>query len=233
MPRVSICVPIHNMENGKYFLQRNLDSIFKQTFRDFEVIITDDSEGKAVDEWVDEVYLPYMEKQPQMPHVRYIQNSGMKGMANNTNFAMDNASGQLIKILYMDDYFYNESSLWDIVRHFTPYVMWMVTPCLHDGGQGLFNEHKPHYSESVNTIGSPSVLTMRREIRERFDPQFHWVLDLDLYKRLYRKYGLPKILNRVNVVIGVHGGQMTHILSDQRKNLEFELLKKKYETATS
>src|SRR3990167_10562475 len=167
MPRISVIVPAYNMENGKFFLQRNLDSILRQTFRDFEIVVTDDSENSEIKLWIDEIFTKYIDYSPSITNIRYYQNSGRKGMANNTNFAIDQAKGELIKILFQDDYFYDERSLWDIVHHFTRFTMWMVTPCLHDNGQGLFNEHHPYYSESENTIGSPSALTFRREIQER------------------------------------------------------------------
>ena len=39
MPRISIGVPFHNVEE---YLPQCLDSIFRQTFTDFEVIMVDD-----------------------------------------------------------------------------------------------------------------------------------------------------------------------------------------------
>ena len=227
--RVSIVIPAYNMVNGKYFLQRNIESILRQTFRDFEIVVTDDSENSEIESWIDEIFTKYIDYAPSQMNIKYYQNGGEHGMANNTNFAIDKAQGQLIKILYQDDYFYDERSLWDIVRHFTNFTQWMVTSCVHTyDGEELFNEHKPYYSESENTIGSPSVLTIRREIKERFDPQFSWVLDLDLYKRLFRKYGKPKLLNEINVVIGVGEHQATNKLSEEVKSNEPQLLKQKY-----
>ncbi len=41
-PHVSICIPIHDMKNKDFFLQRLQDSIEMQSFTDFEVIITKD-----------------------------------------------------------------------------------------------------------------------------------------------------------------------------------------------
>jgi len=40
MPKVSVIIPTHN-PNKKY-LHEALDSVFSQTFRDFEVIVVDD-----------------------------------------------------------------------------------------------------------------------------------------------------------------------------------------------
>ena len=41
---ISIVIPIHNMVNKDFFLQRCLKSIEKQTFKDYEIIINE--EGK-------------------------------------------------------------------------------------------------------------------------------------------------------------------------------------------
>jgi glycosyltransferase involved in cell wall biosynthesis len=218
VPNISIVIPMYYMEDCIRLSRRNLDSILKQRFTDYEIIVTDDSEDDVLEQWLKDY------------PVKYYRNPGNKGMANNTNFAIDQARGDLIKVLFQDDYFYDEYSLQDIVRYFTSTDNWLVSACTHSfDGKETFNDHQPYYSYSANTIGSPSVLTFRSGVRERFDPQFHWVLDLDLYRRLFARYGRPKILPEINVVIGIHNGQMTNKLSDERKRLEFDLLKRKYE----
>lgn len=218
--KISICIPIYNMENAQEFLERNLKSIYNQSFNDYEIVISDDTEDDYFKIWLNKFDLP----------IKYSKNLGGHGMANNSNNAINNAAGEFIKILYQDDYFYDSNSLMNIVKHFTPTYEWLVTGCTHSiDGKNTFNDHKPYYQENDNGIGSPSVLTFRREVMERFDPNFHWVLDLDLYKRLYRKYGKPKVYDQVNVVIGVGLHQKTNKLSDERKALEHQLLKQKYE----
>ena len=216
MPKFSIVVPIYNMDNAIEFLKRNLDSILTQTFNDYEIIISDDSDDDMLKIW--------LHKYP----VKHFKNTGRKGMANNTNHGISHATGEYIKILFQDDYFYNEESLSDIDKSFIGKQSWLVTGCTHTDGR----PHTPFYSESENTIGSPSVLTFKKEVEERFDPEFHWVLDLDLYKRLFRTYGKPKIMDKINVVIGIGLHQTTHKLSDERKAIEFRLLKQKYDTSS-
>lgn len=219
MPKVSLVVPVYNMDNSLDFLKRNLESILKQTFTDYEIIVSDDSNDDLIETWLSRY------------KVKYFKNTGDKGMANNTNNAITNATGDLVKILFQDDFFFTENSLKQIVDHFTDRTEWLVTSCLHSmDGKTFFNEHKPYYSQSDNTIGSPSVTTFRRSIDELFDTNFHWVMDLDWYKRLYYKYGKPKIYDKPNVVIGIHPGQKTHLLTDERKILEHKLLKIKHET---
>lgn len=169
-------------------MKRCLDSIEMQTFKDYEIIQSEDEYGL--------------------------------GMSRNTNHVMSKASGELIKILYQDDYFATRDSLQQIVDGFEEKDMWLVTACGHDPGASI---HHPYYSEDKNTIGSPSVVTIRRTVTERFDPNLKWVLDLDFYRRLHKKYGEPKILNSINVVIGVGDHQETSRLSDEIKRKE-ELL---------
>lgn len=222
MTKVSCVVPIYEMDNAIELLDRNLKSIYIQSFDDYEIVISDDSENDILKIWLSKIDLP----------IKYVKNV-KHGMANNTNNAINNASGDLIKILFQDDFFYDSRSLENIVKSFTPTCWWLATGCTHTmDGQNFFNHHQPYYSESENTIGSPSVVTFRKEITERFDPNFHWTLDLDWYKQLYRRYGKPKIFDQANVVIGIGTHQTTSKLSDERKALEHKLLKLKYEQAT-
>lgn len=221
--KISIVIPVYNMDGSARFLKRNLDSIKAQNFKDYEIVVTDDSEDSQLADLCSNY------------NVRYLKNTGKKGMANNTNFAIDQAQGDLIKILFQDDYFYTEDSLGEIVKHFTPSAEWLVTSCTHqidNPRQVTGNPHKPFYSDSENTIGSPSVLTIRKDVTARFDPQFQWVLDLDLYKQLYRLYGSPKILQDINVVIGLGDHQTTNHLTDEFKIAEHQLLKQKYDSRT-
>lgn len=150
-----------------------------------------------------------------------------KGMAGNTNEAMRQANGELLKILFMDDFFESKDSLKKIVDNFKG--NWLVTGCKNDQDLG---HHMPMYSDDIetgnNTIGSPSVLTMRNGLDMYFDEELSWLLDVDLYKRLYTKYGAPVILNDINVVLGVGDHQTTNILTLNHKLSEHNYLKKKY-----
>ncbi len=210
MPKVSVCIPVYNMDNGEVLLKRNLDSIMKQNFKDFEIVVSDGAKGK------------FNELLGNYP-VRMVM--GKPGMANNTNNAIDNARGEIVKILFQDDFFYNQSALRQIVKHLTPTFNWLACGCYHTlDGKSLINPHKPFFSWSANTIGSPSVVAFKNSVSIRFDPQFKWVLDLDFYRRLQETYGSPKILNQYEVVIGLHSGQETNKLPLEIKIKEQQLM---------
>lgn len=144
----------------------------------------------------------------------------------NTNRAIECAKGELIKILYMDDCFSSEYALEDIVMHFSEEDEWMITGC--------DTNPYPRWTDDIETgnnkLGSPSVLTFRNHFADNllFDERMSWMLDADLYKRMHEKYGKPKILDAKNILIGVHSGQMTNLLSHEEKFYEQEYMKQKY-----
>lgn len=196
---ISICIPYHDMENGAFFLKRCIDSIMSQTYTDYEIVLT--KVGK---------------------------------MAENTNAAIKKAKGDIIKILFMDDYFAHPNALQKI-GDYSNYLInhngWLITACEHDDGVNRGSSHYPEWNDNiqtVNTIGSPSVLAFRNENPLLFDEKLSWMLDADLYKRLYKRYGIPVILNDINVVIGIHGGQTTYALSDEQKKSEVDYVINKH-----
>ena len=141
--------------------------------------------------------------------------------------------GELIKILYMDDFMAHDDALDKIIKHFKG--QWLVTGCTHikKGDSYTHQIHLPSYTEGVcrggNTIGSPSVLTIRNENPLMFDEEMTWMLDCDYYKRMYDLYGEPTILKDINVIIGLHNSQVTNLLTDERKLQEYQYITKKYE----
>ena len=196
-PRISVCVPTHDMENGEYFLNRLKDSLARQTFQDFELVIT--KSGK---------------------------------MAENTNAAIKQAKGEIIKLLYMDDFLYNEDALKHIHENFEG--GWMASGCVHTtDGNEFFNPHYPTYNQDigmgVNTIGSPSVVAFGNDEPLLFDENLSWLLDCELYERLYARYGEPTIIPFLDIGMGLGPHQMTHLLTDEEKQGEHEYLRNKHD----
>lgn len=196
MPRISICVPVHDMENGSYFFKRLTDSLEKQTFKDFELIVT--KEGK---------------------------------MAENTNAAIKQAKGEIIKILFMDDFFASSEALQHIQDSFKG--GWLASGCVHtEDGVILKDPHYPSYNHGIargnNSIGSPSVVAFENKDPLLFDENLSWVLDCDLYTRLYNRYGYPTIINETDIAIGLGMHQTTNRMGNDEKLAEYRYLEKKY-----
>ncbi len=210
--KISVALPIHNMKRADYFLNRCLDSLLIQSFEDFEVVITDNSPDNKLEKIVKTYGM----------RINYSMNP-RKGMAQNTNEAIKHSKGDLIKVLYMDDYLAHKDALKDIVEAFRGH--WLVT--------ATDNNKNPRYTEDIHTgnnrLGSPSALTIRNKDPLFFDEEMTWLLDCDYYKRMYEKYGEPAILKKAGVIMGVGKHQMTEILTDEEKLLEHRYMKNKYE----
>ncbi len=76
-PYLSLAIPTHSMLSGEYFLTRLLDSLWNQTFQDFEIVITDNSDDNVIKD-ICESY---------RTGIKYFRNP-RKGMAQNTNEAI-------------------------------------------------------------------------------------------------------------------------------------------------
>ncbi|MES3032189.1 MAG: glycosyltransferase [Patescibacteria group bacterium] len=220
---LSICIPTYEMRGEALrVLTRSFDMLKKQTFKDFEVVISDNSEDSIVKNLCESPEYGSL-------HINYLRNP-RKGMAPNTNEAIKHAKGEIIKILYMDDFLANENSLKEIAENFKG--QWLVTGCEHYDGSRRYNLHYPKYNKKIyrgkNTIGSPSVLSIRNDHPLLFDENMTWLLDCDYYKRMHDMYGEPEILNGVNVVIGTGKHQITNILSSWAKKKERYYMAKKY-----
>lgn len=150
-------------------------------------------------------------------------------MAENTNAGIKLAKGELIKILYLDDYFSHPTALEDMVWVFMSSEKdWLIC--------GTNDNNNPKWTDDIgsgnNKLGSPSALMLRNRFSGNqifmFDETMSWLLDCDLYKRLGKYFGTPYILEGNHITIGKGDHQMTHILTDEQKLAEHEYINKKY-----
>lgn len=144
----------------------------------------------------------------------------------NTNRAMKCAKGEVVKVLYMDDWLDSPDYLENLHKAFQDSkVEWVITAAI--------NNREPVWTDDIETgnnkLGSPSVFAFRnRSDCELFDENLSWLLDCDLYKRMEKRFGKPTILENISVGIGEHPGQMTRILTDEQKAEELNYLIEKY-----
>lgn len=210
-PLISVCVPTHEMEDREFFLKRLLESLWNQTFQDFEIVVTDNSEDdtvKGICEWY-------------KTGIKYYRNP-RKGMAQNTNAGMGLASGDYIKLLYMDDFLLHEEVLEKALKKMTG--EWMI--------MGASNNSSPYWTDDIhfgnNKLGSPSALMVKNQDPLFFDETLTWLLDCDLYKRYYDKFGEPVIVHGKHIGIGEGLHQATNYISDERKLSEHHYLVQKH-----
>lgn len=151
----------------------------------------------------------------------------------NTNSTMRKAKGELLKVMYCDDYFAHPDALKNIVEAFSEKDTWLATACLHArDNETPHSPHLPEYTHDIHTgnnrLGSPSVITLRNEGHLDFDENLSFFLDCDLYKRYYAQCGEPHLINDLNVVIGLGDHQVSNLMPTEEKLKEFNYMQKKY-----
>lgn len=155
-------------------------------------------------------------------------------MAHNTNSAIKKAKGDIVKVLYMDDFLWSKDALQEVHNAFTNHIGWYASGCVHtDDGIAFSAPHVPSYNEQIhtgnNTIGSPSVVAFENDDPLLFDENLSWLLDCDLYARLHKRYGPPMLNPALHVAIGIGPHQTTYKLTDEQKKNEHGYLARKYE----
>jgi glycosyltransferase involved in cell wall biosynthesis len=95
-PLVSVCIPSYNSEE---FIATTLESVLRQKFVDFEIVITDD---KSTDRTVPII------KGFNDPRIRLIENEQNLGLVRNWNKVLSCARGEFVKLLGDDDVLYTE-----------------------------------------------------------------------------------------------------------------------------
>jgi glycosyltransferase involved in cell wall biosynthesis len=199
--RFSIVVPTYEMfGKGLEFAKKNLESIKIQTFKDYEIVIVDQSHN-------DDIY----NLSKNYESIKFVKNL-IPGMAVNLNCGIRNISGELIKILFQDEYFANENVLQTINDNFKPEDNWLFTGC-----SGYPN---PSYNKTACTLGTPSLMTMRNIDPLFFDETFVFAVDFEYYNRMYERYGLPKIIQGCHIIIGLGDHQVTNHTSQEVQRSE-------------
>lgn len=209
---VSICIPCYEMYGkGAMYLGRSLDMLSRQTWKNFEVVVSDHSTSDLIKDCCDQ----YRDRL----NIVYIRNEQFRGSScGNANVALDHASNPVIRILFQDDYLADEESLERASKYFTyTNARWMATACKHqkEGSNDFYWELFPkkfneeNLFKGLNTIGCPSVI-MTRKNDIRFDLRLPALMDLDYYQHLYGQYGPPVLFHEINVIIGIHPGQVTN-----------------------
>ena len=225
--RVSFCIPTHD---GNSRCQNYLFDIFhalsQQSNKNFNVWISDHSKSDKV--------LNACTEYGDLFDIMYIPNKDHVGnISANTNNALQNADGDILKVLFSDDFILTNNLVEELDKAFTDNVDWAVTGYAHtlDDGQTHYNPKIPYYNdkllEGVNTLSSPSILAMRKGIDMYFDEQLTMLMDCDMYYRLYKYHGDPVILKDYHISNREHKTQ-TQRTYEHLLPKEIEYLKEKH-----
>jgi len=233
IPKISICIPTYN---GEDYLNEALDSIKTQSFRDFEVVASDDSSTdntlKILEDFKANADFPV-----------YIYNHQPKGIGANWNNTIKHANGEFIKFLFQDDVLL-PNCLEKMHKAFESYKGIGLVACKrtfiinldevdaeqekwiknYQDLQVQYNQphedllltksifkHSDFKSSPLNKIGEPSVVMFRKSITKKvgwFDHRLKQILDYVYWYKIL-KYKPMLILNEQLVRFRIHKNQET------------------------
>ena len=217
-------------DSGNARCQNYLFDIFhalsQQINKDFNVWISDHSKSDKV--------LTACKEYADLFEINYVRNPNNLGnISANTNHSLRNADGEILKVLFSDDFILTNNLVAELDKSFTDDVKWAVTGYAHtvDDGQTHYNPKVPFYNdrllEGVNTLSSPSILALKRGIDMYFDEDLTMLMDCDMYYRLYKYHGDPVILKDYHISNREHKSQ-TQRTYEHLLPKEIEYLKQKH-----
>ena len=201
-PTISICIPAYNRPN---WLKRALLSITTNNndfYQKIEIIVSDDSTDINCEKIAQEILKNWQGKS------KYIQNKPSLGMAENWNNAAKLATGKYILILHDDD-FLLPNALKNIIKIIEEkkeknYILL--------GGVNVVNETETIIKKQTfktieyldkktalikllsnsSFVRFPAIIIDRKVFEEvgYFDPQFKEPADLEMWIRIFSKYGV-------------------------------------------
>lgn len=212
-PLISICIPAYKQVE---FLKRLLESISIQTFRDFEVVVTDDSN----DDTVYELIKNYKHNFP----ITYTKNTVALGSPENWNASIKLAKGEWIKMMHDDDWFVNELSL---AKFAEAAKISLGTSFIFSGYTEInvrtnsrknfiisnfylkLLEKSPLNLFKQNFIGHPSTTLVKNNPYCLYDKNLKWVVDFEFYIRYINKYKSFVAIKDTLITIGISEYQIT------------------------
>jgi hypothetical protein len=229
-PFFSIAIPTYEF-NGKgvEYLNNSLKYLSTQTFTDFEIVISDHSENNLIENLVKE-----WSSSLNIKHYYYTDGK-YKTHSLNVNNAISHCNGVWVKILFQDDFLFDDKSLenqFNFIKN-NENIQWFFTKFYHTfDGINLYNLYTPRWNNDIykgnNTLGGPSGLTVKNEDIPLFDGRLIWLMDCDFYKKLFIKYGEPKICDDITVVNRTSQDQLTNTINDLVKINEHKLIHEIY-----
>jgi len=208
MAEISVCIPTYEYKGkGVAYLSELFDSLACQTFQDFDVVISDHSQDDVIMEWCRHCNYDF--------DITYIRNPNGRGFqAPNTDCALENADGKILKIIYQDDIFVHDEALERIHASFTPGVKWLIHGFSHTSdGVETHRDCVPQWTDRMiegdNLLGSPSCVAFRKGSYLGMDNDIKLLIDTELYHRQRMEFGMPKILPDILIANREHDDRVS------------------------
>jgi glycosyltransferase involved in cell wall biosynthesis len=231
LPLISVVIPTYQMKGqGLSFLKRCLTSLQMQINippGTLEIIISDQSTDKTIEN--------FCKAFGNNLHYYRIA-TGCGNAAHNLNAGIFRAKGQYLKILFQDDFLVEKdhlSSIIDVIQKKQPEII--LSAAVHAiNNLDFYNPMVPKPNQfflfGKNTVSSPSVLTIKRDVAEgnAFDEYLLMLFDCDFYYRIFKKNLDIIILKNIRIANGIWSGQTQNHINRSQFTKEVRYLNRKY-----
>ncbi len=227
-PKVSVCIPAFNRSR---YLQLTIDSVLRQRYADFELVVVNDA---STDDTSDVV------KQFRDARVRYYRNAQNVGMVANWNRCLGYAQGEYVTILHDDDLWLESflERVVPVIDHHRAVALACSAAVVIDADGRPKSVHKPWTTDRImcgrmafkellpaNRILCPSVLIRRQCFDElgRFDEAVRYAADWEMWLRLSLFYDIAYVAEPL-VQYRVEHGSVTDRYSSSFEGYHFRFL---------
>lgn len=213
-PFISICIPAYKRLVD---LERLLNSIAEQTYKNFEVIITDDSPNDTVKDFLGSYNADFP--------LLYFKNEQALGTPENWNEGFRKANGLWLKLMHDDDYFATNESLYQFVNAIDQqpnqevfYSAFMFEDAANNQKEiircnaydrWLLNL-SPYHLLKRNYFGNPSCVIIKNSVPFFYDKRFKYIVDFAYYMELLLHNVKFSYIDEVLIHVGQNEGQVTH-----------------------
>lgn len=222
--KISIIIPAYEVNGiGNQLITELLQTISLQTYKDVEVVVPDHSITNiikdAIEPWSDKLNI-----------VHFFNDSGRGNSSINMNAGIKKATGDIIKIMHIDDVFCNINALKLLNEGLIKdsRIKWGTFGFQHNFVERnvIADVMMPEiiYNPAIGHSalrGCPSVSFFINDKQTFFDEELIIINDFEMHYRLEKKYGKPFIFNDIFITIRMHNNQVTKILDNyQNKELK-------------
>jgi glycosyltransferase involved in cell wall biosynthesis len=203
-PLVSICIPSYNASE---FIEETLKSCLNQSYRNIEIIITDD----CSDDNTIEKILSFEDSR-----IKLIRNEQNLGVQRNWNKALMISSGKYCKVMGADDIIYpdcieEQVKVLENPNNSDVVLVTSYKDVINQNGKKIISRKFPVYGKingikaikkslhrGTNMIGEPVAGLFRKEILEKsgyYGDDNLYMIDMDLWCRIL-KYGNLYVIDK-------------------------------------
>lgn len=203
MPLVSIVMPSHNSENT---ISESIQSVIKQTFQDWELLIVDDKSTDGTWEIINNFSSLHQ-------NIRKFRSEVNQGAGASRNLAIEKAEGRFIAFLDSDDIWEHEKleeQISFMLKNNYPFTYTYYTGFDNQGDLNLIKSPKfTTYNKLIysNVIGCLTAVYDTKHFGKKFMPLIRKRQDMGLWLELLKStpkaYCLPKSLAKYRVDSGM------------------------------